>query len=56
MKKLVYPIALVCVSLVSVACFTTATAITLASYSKVEKASSEIVKEPVTENFETARR
>ncbi len=56
MKKLAYPIALVCVSLASVALFTTVTAVTLASYSKIEKASSLTTKEPVAVNIGTARR
>lgn len=44
MKRLGYPFALVFVSLVSVAFFTTVTAVTLASYSKSEKSSSGVVK------------
>ena len=53
MKRLGYPLALVCVSLVSVIFFTTVTAVTLASYSKSEKSSSTLVR---SSDSETVRR
>jgi len=55
MKRLGYPLALVFVSLLSVVFFTTVTAVTLSSYSKVEK-STTLVKEQIISEGSTVSR
>jgi hypothetical protein len=54
LKKLGYPLFLVLVSLATAVCFTTITAVTLASYSKVEKENN--VKQQVNEDGSTVTR
>ena len=56
MKRLGYPFALVIVSLLSVVFFTTVTALTLESYTKIEKGSSPVVKDDVIREIETVSR
>jgi len=56
MKRLGYPFALVFVSLLSVAFFTTVTALTLKSYTKSEKAGSAVVKDHAIGEIETVSR
>jgi len=48
MRKLVFPLLLVFISLISAAALTTVTAVTLASYAKDDKSSNTVVvKEPL---------
>ena len=54
MKKLGYPLFLVLVSLTTAVCVTTVTAVTLASYSKVEK--NNVVKPQANEEGSTVIR
>ena len=55
MKRLGYPLFLVLVSLTTVVCFTTITAVTLASYSKTEKNTDVIKEQPVSDESTVAR-
>ena len=56
MKRLEFPVALVFLSLVFVVFFTTLTAVTLASYVKNEKNSTEVVSDQVGETIEMVKR
>ena len=56
MKRLGYPLALVFVSLLSVAFFTTVTAVTLASYAKAEKTGSAVISNHTTGEIGTVSR
>ena len=52
MKRLGFPVALVFLSLAFVVFFTTLTAVTLASYAKIEKNSHEVVRDQVGGSIE----
>ena len=56
MKKIGYPLALVCMSLLFVVFFTTVTAVTLSSYSKNEKSNPGAIKQHVSTDGSTVRR